>query len=207
MSVGGCSVRARILPLFVVRDTPRVGEWMGEEAWRGVSVHGLQGWDDERWSPSPWSALRSPSRCTRAVWPPAERWGDGSSGTRCQAGGCGSSRAGSCSRHTEAGVTGVPDQLRGQVIEAFVALRAGHEASEDLRHELIQTVRHDLGPLAVINHVSFVAMLPKTRSGKIMRRLLRDVAENRPLGDTTTLADPTVVQELRERSQSEREEE
>ncbi len=76
----------------------------------------------------------------------------------------------------EAGVTGVPDELRGQVIEAFVALRAGHEPSEELRRELIQTVRHELGPLAVIKHVSFVAMLPKTRSGKIMRRVLKAVA-------------------------------
>ena len=62
----------------------------------------------------------------------------------------------------EAGVSGVPDELRGAVIEAFVALRAGHEPSDELRQELLQTVRRELGPIAVIKHVSFVAMLPKT---------------------------------------------
>ena len=81
----------------------------------------------------------------------------------------------------EAGVTGVPDELRGEVIEAFVALKAGHEPSDELHRELLQTVRHELGPVAVIGHLSIVAMLPKTRSGKIMRRVLKAVAlEPRP---------------------------
>ncbi len=97
----------------------------------------------------------------------------------------------------EAGVTGVPDQLRGQVIEAFVALRAGHEPSEQLRAELIQTVRHELGPLAVIKHVSFVAMLPKTRSGKIMRRVLKAVALESDPGDISTIEDEGSVDEAR----------
>ena len=95
----------------------------------------------------------------------------------------------------EAGVTGVPDELRGQVIEAFVALRAGHEPSDELRAELIKTVRHELGPLAVIAHVSFVAMLPKTRSGKIMRRVLKAVALESDPGDISTIEDEGSVEE------------
>ena len=70
-----------------------------------------------------------------------------------------------------AGVTGVPDDLRGEVIVAFVALKAGHEPSDELHRELLQTVHRELGPVAVIGHLS-VATLPKTRSGKIMRRVL-----------------------------------
>ncbi|HEY7736033.1 MAG TPA: acetate--CoA ligase [Candidatus Limnocylindrales bacterium] len=95
----------------------------------------------------------------------------------------------------EAGVTGVPDELRGEVIEAFVALRAGHEPSDELRRELLQTVRHELGPVAVISHVSFVAMLPKTRSGKIMRRVLKAVAMDREPGDLSTIEDEGSVDE------------
>ncbi len=95
----------------------------------------------------------------------------------------------------EAGVTGVPDELRGQVIEAFVALRAGHEPSDELRGELIKTVRHELGPLAVIAHVSFVSMLPKTRSGKIMRRVLKAVALESDPGDISTIEDEGSVEE------------
>jgi acetyl-CoA synthetase len=97
----------------------------------------------------------------------------------------------------EAGVTGVPDELRGQVIEAFVALRAGHEPSEALRRELFATVRHELGPVAVIGHVSFVGMLPKTRSGKIMRRVLKAVALDRDPGDISTIEDEGSVDEAR----------
>jgi acetyl-CoA synthetase len=97
----------------------------------------------------------------------------------------------------EAGVTGVPDELRGQVIEAFVALRVGHEPSDELRRELIATVRHELGPVAVISHVSFVAMLPKTRSGKIMRRVLKAVALETDPGDLSTIEDEGSVDEAR----------
>jgi acetyl-CoA synthetase len=97
----------------------------------------------------------------------------------------------------EAGVTGVPDELRGAVIEAFVALRAGHEPSEELRQELFRTVRHEMGPVAVIRHVSFVAMLPKTRSGKIMRRVLKAVAMDLDPGDISTIEDEGSVDEAR----------
>ena len=97
----------------------------------------------------------------------------------------------------EAGVTGVPDELRGHVIEAFVALRAGYEWSDDLRHELLQTVRHELGPVAVIGHLSVVAMLPKTRSGKIMRRVLKAVALGLDPGDISTIEDEGSVDEAR----------
>jgi acetyl-CoA synthetase len=97
----------------------------------------------------------------------------------------------------EAGVTGVPDELRGEVIDAFVALRAGREPSEELRRELLQTVRHELGPVAVIGHVSFVAMLPKTRSGKIMRRVLKAVALDTDPGDISTIEDEGSVDEAR----------
>ena len=72
----------------------------------------------------------------------------------------------------EAGVTGRPDELRGEVICAFVVLKQGHEPSDRLRRELLQTVRHELGPVAVIGELNFVGLLPKTRSGKIMRRVL-----------------------------------
>ena len=94
-------------------------------------------------------------------------------------------------------MTGVPDELRGEVIEAFVALRAGHEPSDALRQELLQTVRRELGPVAVIEHVSFVAMLPKTRSGKIMRRVLKAVALDRDPGDISTIEDEGSVDEAR----------
>jgi acetyl-CoA synthetase len=97
----------------------------------------------------------------------------------------------------EAGVTGVPDELRGEVIAAFVALRAGHEPSDGLRAELLQTVRHELGPVAVIRELSFVAMLPKTRSGKIMRRVLKAVALDRDPGDVSTIEDEGSVEEAR----------
>ena len=97
----------------------------------------------------------------------------------------------------EAGVTGVPDDLRGEVIDAFVALKAGYEPSEELHRELLRTVRHELGPVAVIGHLSIVAMLPKTRSGKIMRRVLKAVALQRDPGDISTIEDEGSVDEAR----------
>jgi acetyl-CoA synthetase len=97
----------------------------------------------------------------------------------------------------EAGVTGVPDELRGEVIAAFVALRVGHEPSDELRREILATVREDLGPVAVIGSCSFVAMLPKTRSGKIMRRVLKAVATDRDPGDISTIEDEGSVEEAR----------
>ena len=71
--------------------------------------------------------------------------------------------------------------------------RSGQEPSDDLRQTLIKWVRTEIGPIATPDAIQFAPGLPKTRSGKIMRRLLRDVAENRHLGDVTTLADPTVM--------------
>ncbi len=97
----------------------------------------------------------------------------------------------------EAGVTGLPDDLRGEVIAAFVALKVGHEPSEELRREILATVREDLGPVAVVGSCSFVAMLPKTRSGKIMRRVLKAVALDRDPGDVSTIEDEGSIEEAR----------
>ncbi|MGI8871924.1 MAG: haloacid dehalogenase type II [Candidatus Limnocylindria bacterium] len=98
----------------------------------------------------------------------------------------------------EAGVTGIPDELRGEVIAAFVALRGGHEPSEELKRQLLATVRGELGPVAVIGSCSFVATLPKTRSGKIMRRVLKAVALHRDPGDISTIEDEGSVEEARQ---------
>ena len=98
----------------------------------------------------------------------------------------------------EAGVTGRPDELRGQVISAFVVLRQGQTPSDQLREELVATVRRELGPLAVIGEVNFVDMLPKTRSGKIMRRVLRAVTLEKDPGDISTIEDEGSVEEARE---------
>jgi acetyl-CoA synthetase len=100
----------------------------------------------------------------------------------------------------EAAVCGRSDALTGQAIVAFVTLKGAQEGSLAMLDELREHVAGVIGPIAKPANILFTPELPKTRSGKIMRRLLRDVAENRPLGDTTTLADPAVVEELRERS-------
>jgi acetyl-CoA synthetase len=97
----------------------------------------------------------------------------------------------------EAGVTGRPDELRGEVISAFVVLKQGHEPSEELRKALIETVRNELGPVAVIGDVEFVGILPKTRSGKIMRRVLKAVTLGKDPGDITTIEDEGSVEEAR----------
>ena len=97
----------------------------------------------------------------------------------------------------EAGVTGRPDELRGQVISAFVVLRTGHAPSEELRRELLQTVRNELGPVAVVGDLHFVNMLPKTRSGKIMRRVLKAVILDKDPGDISTIEDEGSVEEAR----------
>ena len=83
---------------------------------------------------------------------------------------------------------------------AFVTLKAGAEGSVEKLDELRNHVARKIGPIAKPANIVFTPELPKTRSGKIMRRLLRDVAENRPLGDTTTLADPSVVGEIATRA-------
>ena len=98
----------------------------------------------------------------------------------------------------EAGVTGRPDELRGAVISAFVVLKQGHTPSEALRKELLATVRKELGPIAVIGELNFVDSLPKTRSGKIMRRVLKAVILNKDPGDISTIEDEGSVEEARE---------
>ena len=97
----------------------------------------------------------------------------------------------------EAGVTGRPDELRGEVISAFVVLKQGQARSDALRKEVLDTVRRELGPVAVIGELNFVDMLPKTRSGKIMRRVLKAVTLGREPGDITTIEDEGSVEEAR----------
>jgi acetyl-CoA synthetase len=99
---------------------------------------------------------------------------------------------------SEAAVVGYPHNIKGQGIYAYVTLMAGMEPSEQLRKDLVAGVRHDIGPIASPDIIQFAPGLPKTRSGKIMRRILRKIAEDEPssLGDTTTLADPGVVTDL-----------
>ncbi|MFC4728670.1 acetate--CoA ligase [Coralloluteibacterium thermophilus] len=98
----------------------------------------------------------------------------------------------------EAAVVGFPHDIKGQGIYAYVTLNAGEQPSEELRKELVAWVRKEIGPIASPDHLQWAPGLPKTRSGKIMRRILRKIAENQPdqLGDTSTLADPSVVQSL-----------
>ncbi len=103
----------------------------------------------------------------------------------------------------EAAVVGRTHELKGQAIAAFVTLREGQKATPALRDELRQFVAEKIGALARPDDILFSADLPKTRSGKIMRRLLRDIAEGRALGDTTTLADPNVVASLKDQYESE----
>jgi acetyl-CoA synthetase len=98
----------------------------------------------------------------------------------------------------EAAVVGRTHDLKGQALAAFVTLREGHTPSPSLRDELREFVAQKIGALARPDDILFSADLPKTRSGKIMRRLLRDIAEGRALGDTTTLADPAVVASLKD---------
>ncbi|HEX7113471.1 MAG TPA: acetyl-coenzyme A synthetase, partial [Mizugakiibacter sp.] len=98
----------------------------------------------------------------------------------------------------EAAVVGYPHDIKGQGIYAYVTLKVGVQPSEALRKELIDWVRKEISPIATPDYLQWAPSLPKTRSGKIMRRILRKIAENQPdqLGDTSTLADPSVVQNL-----------
>jgi acetyl-CoA synthetase len=100
----------------------------------------------------------------------------------------------------EAAVCGRADDLTGQAIVAYVSLKGDEQGSLDMLEELRNHVAAKIGPIAKPANIVFTPELPKTRSGKIMRRLLRDVAEQRPLGDTTTLADPAVVEEIKVRA-------
>ncbi len=98
----------------------------------------------------------------------------------------------------EAGAIGRPDELRGEVVSAFVVLRPGHVGSDDLRRELLATVRRELGPVAVIGEINFVPALPKTRSGKIMRRVFKAIIAGGDPGDISTIEDEGSVDEVRE---------
>jgi len=98
----------------------------------------------------------------------------------------------------EAAVVGFPHDIKGQGVYAYVTLMEGREGSAELAGELVKTVRSEIGPIATIDHLQWAPGLPKTRSGKIMRRILRKIAagEHQQLGDTSTLADPQVVEHL-----------
>jgi acetyl-CoA synthetase len=98
----------------------------------------------------------------------------------------------------ESGVVGRPDELRGEVISAFVVLKKGFLPSEEMKKTLLEQVRHELGPIAVIGDLNFVGTLPKTRSGKIMRRVLKAVTQDRNAGDITTIEDEGSVEEARQ---------
>jgi acetyl-CoA synthetase len=102
----------------------------------------------------------------------------------------------------EAAVVGRPHEIKGQALAAFVTVKLGVSASEGLADDLKKHVAQKIGAIAKPDDIIFAADLPKTRSGKIMRRLLRDIAEGKALGDTTTLADPTVVAKLKDQYES-----
>ena len=99
---------------------------------------------------------------------------------------------------SEAAVVGYPHSLKGQGIYCYVSLMAGEEGNDALRQDLVKHVRKEIGPIATPDKIQFAPGLPKTRSGKIMRRILRKIAEDDfgSLGDTSTLADPAVVDDL-----------
>jgi acetyl-CoA synthetase len=97
----------------------------------------------------------------------------------------------------EAAVVGRPDEIKGQAISAFVTLKAGQKPSQELKNQLRQWVAKEIGPIAKPDDIRFTDSLPKTRSGKIMRRLLREIATNGEVkGDTTTLEDFSVLTKL-----------
>jgi acetyl-CoA synthetase len=105
-----------------------------------------------------------------------------------------------CLKHSavaECGVIGRPDETRGEVISAFVLLKNGETPSPALKQALVDTIRRELGPIAVVGELNFVSMLPKTRSGKIMRRVLKAVTLDRDPGDITTIEDEGSVEEAR----------
>ena len=99
---------------------------------------------------------------------------------------------------SEAAVVGIPHEIKGQGIYAYVSLMAGTEGNDNLKKDLVALVRKEIGPIATVDKIQFSPGLPKTRSGKIMRRILRKIAENDydDLGDTSTLAEPGVVTDL-----------
>ncbi len=98
----------------------------------------------------------------------------------------------------EAGVTGRPDELRGEVVSAFIVLRSGRAPSDELKKELLKTVRDELGAVVVVGEINFVRSLPKTRSGKIMRRVFKAVILKKDPGDISTIEDEGSVEEARD---------
>jgi acetyl-CoA synthetase len=109
----------------------------------------------------------------------------------------------------ETAVVGFPHDIKGEGIYAFITLKEGVQPSRSLRRELIQHIASEVGPIAKPDNIQFAMALPKTRSGKIMRRILRKIAEGdvANLGDTSTLADPSVVDDLLEGAMAQRDEE
>ena len=99
----------------------------------------------------------------------------------------------------ESAVIGIPHELKGQALVSFVTVKNGFTADSELIRELNDLVAKKIGKFALPEKIIFSADLPKTRSGKIMRRLLRDIAEGRALGNVTTLADPSVIEALKEK--------
>lgn len=97
----------------------------------------------------------------------------------------------------EAAVVGEPDPLRGEVASAFIVLKKGYSPSKELEDELRKVVRQTMGPVVVLGNISFVDKVPKTRSGKIMRRLIKAIIMNQPLGDYSTIEDKTAIDEIK----------
>ena len=97
----------------------------------------------------------------------------------------------------EVAVIGKPDEFRGEVACAFITLKGEQEPSDSLKRTLKELVRENLGPIVVFDGFYFVNKLPKTRSGKIMRRLIKAILSNKPLGDYSTIEDETALEELR----------
>ena len=98
---------------------------------------------------------------------------------------------------TESAVVGEPEPLRGELARAFVVLKKGYAKSEELKKELRRTIRERIGPLVVLSDISFVGKIPKTRSGKIMRRLVKAIITGQPLGDYSTIEDKTAIDEIK----------
>ena len=98
----------------------------------------------------------------------------------------------------EAGVSGVPDELRGEVASAFVVLSKEYQPSDELKKELIAHVRKTMGPIVVIGDIQFVNMLPKTKSGKIMRRVMKALLTGKDIGDLSTVEEEASIEEIRE---------
>ena len=98
----------------------------------------------------------------------------------------------------EAAVTGVPDELRGEVASAFVVLNKNFEPSDALKKELMDHVRKEMGAIIVMKDIGFIHMLPKTRSGKIMRRVIKALLTNKELGDLSTIEEEASVDEIKE---------